>query len=254
MTLLCQCAALSTGLWRSRRWFVGGGLSIVEWCVTSFHPVSAACEAWDPTTARSITLPLVACGSTFCLDRYSIDGYAIQGAIIDTGSPFLNARATAEVTEAFADTDELFAGSSGVVRWRRGQLELASSTVSLRTTAVYGVPDASLLESRRGGLFFGLVKRRKPNIRPTLLEQLGTIRAFEITLPADTPASLTLSRDPLISRFEPAALRLVDLRSWGAPVQFYAAPVAALCANGRDVQGLKKQVVAIFDTGLTVRT
>ena len=117
---------------------------------------------------------------------------------------------------------EIFGGSTGVVRWREGALQLGP--LSARRVA-FGVPDDALLRPP-GGLFFGLLKRRAKGIRPTLLEQLPSVAAVRLELTA--APTLALSRKSLIARDDPRALKTVDLRPLGAPVQYLARAPRAL--------------------------
>lgn len=212
--------------------------------------LSSAAAAYSSSSEDLATVPLAMCdGSSYCVE-YWIDGFRNR-AVLDTGSPFLNSvKATGRT--AFEDTEEFFSGSNGIVRWQRGQLEMGALS---KDGVVFGVPDSGLVSARHGGLFLGLVKNRKAAIRPTLMEQLG-LSSFEIDLRDELPTkTLKLSKRPMIPpRLQRDSLRLVDLRIFGAPVQFYAAKASALYANGRRVDQFldkNKPLIVIFDTGVT---
>eukprot|EP00633_Aureoumbra_lagunensis_P007956 CAMPEP_0197315514 /NCGR_PEP_ID=MMETSP0891-20130614/38568_1 /TAXON_ID=44058 ORGANISM="Aureoumbra lagunensis, Strain CCMP1510" /NCGR_SAMPLE_ID=MMETSP0891 /ASSEMBLY_ACC=CAM_ASM_000534 /LENGTH=415 /DNA_ID=CAMNT_0042804499 /DNA_START=132 /DNA_END=1379 /DNA_ORIENTATION=+ len=214
-------------------------------------------SSWYPSDSRRVELPLSPCGSEFCVDGISIDGIPVRGAILDTGSPFLNASPKSFYFRARAsclpDTDEVFAGSSGVVRWRLGDVEIGTTNSSILrlVSGIYGLPDDDLRAAPHGGLFFGLVKHRSRKIRPTLLEQLGLqVQGFQINLQNEQNAKLILSRDKVVPPSESRAVSLIDLRRYGAPLSYYACRGLRLFVNNQAIP-LSKPLLVLFDTGLT---
>ena len=178
-------------------------------------------EAWD-TPERLVTIPLKRCGTMYCAE-FTIDGEKGR-SIVDTGSPFFNAKGPGAQLTCFDDTDEIFAGGSGKIKWRSGLVQIGA----LQRSMVYGIPDKRL-RSGHGGLFLGLVKHRANGIRPTFLEQLPSVKAIALTFTDE--GTLAFSRDPLIKH---GGFPFLDLRRYGAPVQYYAAEITRIIANGVD--------------------
>jgi hypothetical protein len=102
--------------------------------------------------------------------------------VLDTGSPFLTVAGSCTKRwgcytdqgrpSGLTPTFECYAGNEGMVEWRKGLLELGF----LRADAldegfifgkfIFGVLDDALVH-RPGGVFFGLVKHKTDDIRPT---------------------------------------------------------------------------------------
>ena len=206
--------------------------------------------------------------------NYTVD--AMQGpfrAIVDTGSPFLLVPSvcTAEwgcenpsalvaagdpsavfKTADLAPTVESFGGQEYDMQWRRGDVKFVGCTAvepqASRTTfrnVVFGSVGDDI-KRRPGGVFCGLIRRRaQETVRPTLLGQLAYDSfAFDVSREV-----LTLSRKPLIAPTEDA-IRIVDLRKYGSPVQHYAARVKALYINGQRISH-GPNLFCIIDTGTT---
>jgi hypothetical protein len=205
--------------------------------------------------------------------NFTVD--AMQGpfrAIVDTGSPFLlvpsictsewgceNPSALAAIADPFmlfkiaelSPTVESFGGQEYDVEWKRGDIKFIGSKaiepMSSRTTfrnIVFGSVGEDITR-RPGGVFCGLIRRRAQEIRPTLLGQLG-YDSFAFDAAKEV---LTLSCRPLIAPTEDA-IKIVDLRTYGSPIQHYAARVKYLYINGqRIIHGTN--LFCIIDTGTT---
>lgn len=108
-----------------------------------------------------------------------------------------------------------------------------------------------------GGVFFGLIKDTRSNIRPSFLSQTN-FRSFKLDTSTNT---LTLSKtsmimpatklnDPFPLVQDRIVVPLIDLRSFGDPVCHYAAKVSKLIINEVEIDQFK-EIYAIFDTGST---
>eukprot|EP00966_Prymnesium_polylepis_P153824 3552125-Prymnesium_polylepis.1 len=208
----------------------------------------------------STVVPLSLCGGAYCI-KYTIDDQPFR-AVIDTGSPFLLVDGTCGQAATLArwgcykgasrpsglpDTDELFGGEDVGVQWRRGAFRVsASAGQALGSDDVtFGVVRSYIGKGGGGAVFLGLVKRRLPRIRPTLIEQLNVVSMnFDFI-----GRSMRFSPVPLIDRTTDA-VPLVDLRPRGAPVATYACRVRRMVVNGVEV-ALDRPTVAIIDTGTT---
>ena len=224
-------------------------------------------------------IPLFLCGSAYCA-AYEIDKQPFR-AVVDTGSPFMLVDGTCSTGDVskwgcyrgdgrdagLADTDEIYGGSDVGVEWRRGDFRFVQARVdeqqrfvAERTDAVvprplplsanvpnaiFGIVRKEVGKGGGGAVFLGLAKRRLPRIRPTLLEQtdIASLR-FDFVR-----RRMELSRVPRIPPSEDA-LKLLDLRSRGAPVAAYAVKVQRLVVNGAVVKA-PRTIVAIIDTGTT---
>ena len=224
-------------------------------------------------------IPLFLCGGAYCA-AYEIDKQPFR-AVVDTGSPFMLVDGTCSTGDVskwgcyrgdgrdagLADTDEIYGGSDVGVEWRRGDFRFVQARVdeqqrfvAERTDAVvprplplsanvpnaiFGIVRKEVGKGGGGAVFLGLAKRRLPRIRPTLLEQtdIASLR-FDFVR-----RRMELSRVPRIPPSEDA-LKLLDLRSRGAPVAAYAVKVQRLVVNGAVVKA-PRTIVAIIDTGTT---
>ena len=224
-------------------------------------------------------IPLFLCGGAYCA-AYEIDKQPFR-AVVDTGSPFMLVDGTCSTGDVskwgcyrgdgrdagLADTDEIYGGSDVGVEWRRGDFRFVQARVdeqqrfvAERTDAVvprplplsanvpnaiFGIVRKEVGKGGGGAVFLGLAKRRLPRIRPTLLEQtdIASLR-FDFVR-----RRMELSRVPRIPPTEDA-LKLLDLRSRGAPVAAYAVKVQRLVVNGAVVKA-PRTIVAIIDTGTT---
>ena len=224
-------------------------------------------------------IPLFLCGGAYCA-AYEIDKQPFR-AVVDTGSPFMLVDGTCSTGDVskwgcyrgdgrdagLADTDEIYGGSDVGVEWRRGDFRFVQARVdeqqrfvAERTDAVvprplplsanvpnaiFGIVRKEVGKGGGGAVFLGLAKRRLPRIRPTLLEQtdIASLR-FDFVR-----RRMELARVPRIPPSEDA-LKLLDLRSRGAPVAAYAVKVQRLVVNGAVVKA-PRTIVAIIDTGTT---
>jgi len=224
-------------------------------------------------------VPLFLCGGAYCA-AYEIDKQPFR-AVVDTGSPFMLVDGTCGTGDAskwgcyrgngrdagLTDTDEIYGGSDVGVEWRRGDFRFVQARVdeqqrfvAERTdavsprplplsanvpNAVFGIVRKEVDKGGGGAVFLGLAKRRLPRIRPTLLEQTG-IASLRFDF---VKRRMELSRVPLIPPSDDA-LKLLDLRSRGAPVAAYAVKVQRLVVNGEVIKA-SRPIVAIIDTGTT---
>jgi hypothetical protein len=236
-----------------------------------------------PGTAVSLeppaVIPLFLCGGAYCA-AYAIDKQPFR-AVVDTGSPFMLVDGTCSTGDVskwgcyrgdgrdagLADTDEIYGGSDVGVEWRRGDFRFVQARVdeqqrfvAERTdaavprplplsanvpNAIFGIVRKEVGKGGGGAVFLGLAKRRLPRIRPTLLEQTG-IASLRFDF---VRRRMELARVPRIPSSEDA-LKLLDLRSRGAPVAAYAVKVQRLVVNGEVVKA-PRSIVAIIDTGTT---
>lgn len=224
-------------------------------------------------------IPLFLCGGAYCA-AYAIDKQPFR-AVVDTGSPFMLVDGTCSTGDVskwgcyrgdgrdagLADTDEIYGGSDVGVEWRRGDFRFVQARVdeqqrfvAERTdaavprplplsanvpNAIFGIVRKEVGKGGGGAVFLGLAKRRLPRIRPTLLEQTG-IASLRFDF---VRRRMELARVPRIPSSEDA-LKLLDLRSRGAPVAAYAVKVQRLVVNGEVVEA-PRSIVAIIDTGTT---
>jgi len=224
-------------------------------------------------------IPLFLCGGAYCA-AYAIDKQPFR-AVVDTGSPFMLVDGTCSTGDVskwgcyrgdgrdagLADTDEIYGGSDVGVEWRRGDFRFVQARVdeqqrfvAERTdaavprplplsanvpNAIFGIVRKEVGKGGGGAVFLGLAKRRLPRIRPTLLEQTG-IASLRFDF---VRRRMELARVPRIPSSEDA-LKLLDLRSRGAPVAAYAVKVQRLVVNGEVVKA-PRSIVAIIDSGTT---
>ena len=224
-------------------------------------------------------IPLFLCGGAYCA-AYAIDKQPFR-AVVDTGSPFMLVDGTCSTGDVskwgcyrgdgrdagLADTDEIYGGSDVGVEWRRGDFRFVQARVDEQQrfvaeltdaavprplplsanvpNAIFGIVRKEVGKGGGGAVFLGLAKRRLPRIRPTLLEQTG-IASLRFDF---VRRRMELARVPRIPSSEDA-LKLLDLRSRGAPVAAYAVKVQRLVVNGEVVEA-PRSIVAIIDTGTT---
>lgn len=233
-------------------------------------PPSSATEFLERKIAAQAELPAVVplflCGGAYCA-VYELDDQPFR-AVIDTGSPFMLVDGTCSAgasskwgcyrgagrASGLADTDEIYGGEDVGVEWRRGDFRFQQARiddeqrlVAARPDAVFGIVRKEVGKGGGGAVFLGLAKRRLPRIRPTLLEQLSDISSLRFDF---VQRRMELSRVPLIPSSDKNALRLLDLRSRGAPVAAYAVRVHRLLVNGAPI-ATKRPIVAVIDTGTT---
>jgi len=198
--------------------------------------------------------------------RYRVDGADFKG-VVDTGSPFLlvdgtcgersvgrwgcypigGTRAGRGAQGSLNDESlEMFGGQDTRVEWRRGYVELGRLRLE---PAVFGALRSYRARGGAGGVYLGLIKHRRPTIRPTFLEQLqATSLRFDLRDRGRRTLAIA-TRGRLVGEGDDA-VPLVDLRPLGAPVEPYACRVAALRINGVAV-ALDRPTVAVLDTGTT---
>ncbi|CAE7500067.1 unnamed protein product, partial [Symbiodinium natans] len=220
--------------------------------------------------AAEVEQPLTYCGGGFCTS-FRLGGRQYR-AVVDTGSPFLlvstcsdgrgpsgRARSCASYCRAWGcttaasgrptglgDTDEVFAAGTARVTWRRDALELGGRPFG---SVTYGTMlEVESYGGNGGGAFLGLVRERQARIRPTLVGQTD-VRTLSVDLRAAGEERLSFSR-MAPARDGGAVVPLVDLRSQGAAVRYYAAEVAALNVGGQRLE-LEGPLVAVLDTGTT---
>lgn len=134
--------------------------------------------------------------------------------------------------------------------WRSGDIQLGSGVFRDTTFAVLG--ETQSFGGNAGGPNFGLIRAAAPSdaeIRPTFLSQTPfKTLCFDfrnLSLP-----TLELA-DASHRRWQnQVATKLVDLRPFGAGVEYYSAKVQALLVDGVDILDAKP-TVAILDTGTT---
>ncbi|GAX23421.1 hypothetical protein FisN_15Lh142 [Fistulifera solaris] len=184
-------------------------------------------------------------------------------AIVDTGSPFLTTPARSlQLTDStrFPSSYEQYGEPSGKMEWRNANyvtLIAEQNVLFEQRHIVLGVPSNEVVKET-GGIFAGLIW--KDDNRPSFLQQLGFI-AMHIDFGNN---HLTLSRQPLLSRNDPASCTLYNLRPFGPDLYHYAVlcDVVELQFIDKDddtlVQTLsldrnnvKRPIVAVLDTGLT---
>jgi hypothetical protein len=184
-------------------------------------------------------------------------------AILDTGSPFLTAPARSlQLTGStrFPSSYEQYGELSGKMDWRMANyvtLIAEQNVLFDQRNIVLGVPSNEVVKET-GGIFAGLIW--KDDNRPSFLQQLGFI-AMHIDFVNN---QLTLSRQPLLSRNDPASCPLYNLRPFGPDLHHYAVlcDVVELQYIDKDDETLiqtlsldrnnvKRPIVAVLDTGLT---
>ena len=270
---------------------------------------SRAADGLSRNPVRAV-MPLSRCGGALCTE-YNVDGQRFR-AVVDTGSPFLlvdgscpaGARGSrwgcynyglAGVQGSLGDaSEEGYGGQDVGVEWRRGLVRfpsLSSNDPMSRITSgstgelvyeplTFGVVRTYTAKGGSAAVYLGLVKGRRPRIRPTLLEQTdisslrfqleAPVAANPTTVPTPVVATvgapepskagssrgstadgrtLTMSSRPLVPKGSDA-IPLVDLRPLGAPLAPYAAKVHRMIVNGRAVD-FSRPCVAVMDTGTT---
>jgi hypothetical protein len=214
---------------------------------------------------------------------FTLDGRPFR-AIVDTGSPFLTIPAEADCAEqprrqaffgcapysAFRGAPippslELYGTTEASVEWRVA--ELRGLAAQPQPNIVIGAAPRSLVEAS-GGTFAGLILNGDGR-HPTLLGQLSPpITGFvldgpnlELRLYPATPAgsgagggirSGRVMRAPgseVVPR-SADAVRLIDLRPLGDPVDHIAATATRLLLDGSPVP-LSRPLIAVFDSGLS---
>lgn len=197
--------------------------------------------------------------------------------VADTGSPFLLVQRCTRSDcpdycarlgcfngegepSALADTVEVFVSGERRVEWREGGTLSFPGAVAHGETSlsdlVFGV-EGGVTGSYGGsgnGVYFGLVRDRAADIRPTFLERTPFV-SLGIDLRRAGRETLNLSASRLIKPDEDS-LQLVDLRKFGAPVSFYAAIATSVRVGGEvlsmgEPEVRPRRVLCIFDTGTT---
>lgn len=233
----------------------------------SFLPlVSKAAETRNSVIQRfgyQLEIPMSLYDNCWCLN-YTVDGGNFR-AIVDTGSPFIlvpsicsrawgcfppmpTITTTIEST-LLSDTIETFGGQDYYTKWKEGTFEFPTidgHRASLERL-VFGMVNEDIL-LKPGGLFFGLIKYKNLDIRPTFLQQTR-FQSFSFR---PSEKKIILSLDPLIKKTATAnssIFELVDLRPYGCPVFNYAVKVKSLVINGVNLSSKFPNIFAIFDTG-----
>jgi hypothetical protein len=224
------------------------------------QPAEAAAPGTDLTLFQQrarddIKIPLTTYDGVLCV-TYCVNNNQYR-AIADTGSPFLIVPSVDTRTWGYTSKDskpylesglskttEIFGGQDYESYWRVGDLNLNNY---LLTSVVFAHVGEDIMRPP-GGVFFGLIKYKAKDIRPTLLGQMK----YSSILFDSLNKELILSRNPLITTSETkaAAIKMVDLRSLGDPVYHYAARIKSLELNGREI-ARDSVIYAVFDTGTT---
>jgi hypothetical protein len=202
-----------------------------------------------------IKIPLTTYDGVLCV-TYCVNNNQYR-AIVDTGSPFLIVPSvdtrtwgyTSKDSESFLEsglskTTEIFGGQDYESYWRVGDLKLNNY---LLNSVIFAHVGEDIMRPP-GGVFFGLIKYKAKDIRPTLLGQMK----YSSILFDSLNKELILSRNPLITSTEvkAASIKMVDLRNLGDPVYHYAAKIKSLELNGREI-ARDSVIYAVFDTGTT---
>eukprot|EP00816_Leptocylindrus_hargravesii_P005188 CAMPEP_0196812824 /NCGR_PEP_ID=MMETSP1362-20130617/31669_1 /TAXON_ID=163516 /ORGANISM="Leptocylindrus danicus, Strain CCMP1856" /LENGTH=414 /DNA_ID=CAMNT_0042188747 /DNA_START=102 /DNA_END=1346 /DNA_ORIENTATION=+ len=172
---------------------------------------------------------------------------------------------------AYPPTFDIYGSKEGKIDWRTAPVSFRSGDIHSVDSSgyVFGITD-EVLSEESGGALLGLVKQSnksttKVDIRPTWLEQVrlyrgdvGNENALEVkSFRIDTPRrQLTISSKSLIPESSANALALIDLRPLGDFVDHYACVINELYVDGRGIResgwvSKKRDIVAVFDTGLT---
>ena len=253
--------------------------ALIAASTAALSPIICPAPAPAVPTELPAVVPLFLCGGAYCA-AYELDKQPFR-AVVDTGSPFMLVDGTCGTGDAsrwgcyrgngrdagLTDTDEIYGGSDVGVEWRRGDFRFVQARVDEQQrfvaeradavsprplplsanvpNAVFGIVRKEVDKGGGGAVFLGLAKRRLPRIRPTLLEQtdIASLR-FDFV-----KRRMELSRVPLIPPSDDA-LKLLDLRSRGAPVAVYAVKVQRLVVNGEVIKA-PRPIVAIIDSGTT---
>jgi hypothetical protein len=232
--------------------------------------------------STDLHLPMEWYDNVLCA-RFRINGTQVR-AIVDTGSPFLvvptvctrewGCLTTSTVsgiiensTPQLEDTIEIFGGQEYDTKWRDIDVTLNGKFNNVLTKKLLVAVVGSDVLLPPGGVFFGLVKYKSTNIRPTFLSQTN-FKSIKFDAPAKM---LTLSERNLVQPSPTTrVIKLEDLRPKGDSVFHYAAKIKRLVINGRLICGFKEErdqlgwpdedtivklekqdVYAVFDTGTT---
>ena len=257
-------------------------------------PLAAQAQTTDATITtaaelsetRILRVPLRYIPSLSAYVVYYAVGGARFGAILDTGSPFLNVpaycneqkwgcfRPQDSVPSGLAPTYERFDNNEGWVEWRQAPFGFVGAEGSIlgRSQYVFGVLSESLLDGP-GGVFLGLVRDTESWIRPSFLGQTQ-VRSFQIDLSEGNQKSLRLTnaegvvllnqRETSQSSSSSSSLSTAfnndsyiplvrDLnRRYKDPAYHYTAKALSMRANGSPVLADSRQpIYVIFDTGVS---
>ncbi|CAJ1340769.1 unnamed protein product [Effrenium voratum] len=217
-----------------------------------------------------LILPLEFERGAFLL-TFRVEGFSFRG-VADSGSPFLlvaacvGARLAAKRCTEYCDRygcsrthvgrpsgldDNVvsFAGAYARAIWRKGNVQLGSQSFDDVTFGVLG--ETQSFGGNAGGPNFGLIKTaatQDAEIRPTFLGQTPfRSLAFDFRDLARPVLELAEADRSIAS----SRVGLIDLRSFGAGVEYYAVELRALLVDGVDILPDAKGVVGILDTGTT---
>lgn len=250
---------------------------------TWVEPATAA----DQSRAEVLKVPLLWREGAFCL-RFGLTssgaGLATRNepttayywGVVDTGSPFLlvarclrrdcpeycwrwGCYSGEGQPSGLADTVEVYVSGESAVEWQTGAyLSFPDIGMASSSDMLFGVQGNVVSKGGTGsGVYFGLVSARSPDIRPSFLEQTP-YTSLSIDLRRPGSERLVLSTSPQIPASEDA-LELLDLRTFGAPISFYAAVATSLRVGGQELltddadgrSSRRRRVLCIFDTGTT---
>lgn len=196
---------------------------------------------------------------------------------MDTGSPFLTIPAEADCAEqplrqaffgcapnsafrraSIPPSPELYGTTEAFLEWRVA--ELRGLTAQPQLDLVIGAAPRSLVEAS-GGTFAGLISNGDGQ-HPTFLGQLSPpitgfvldgpsmeLRLYPFTSTRRSGRIMRSPGSPVIPR-DVDAVRLLDLRPLGDPVDHIAATATRLVLDGKPVP-LCRPLIAVFDSGLT---
>ncbi|CAJ1425102.1 unnamed protein product [Effrenium voratum] len=217
-----------------------------------------------------LILPLEFERGAFLL-TFRVEGFSFRG-VADSGSPFLlvaacvGARLAAKRCTEYCDRygcsrthvgrpsgldDNVvsFAGAYARAIWRKGNVQLGGQSFGDVTFGVLG--ETQSFGGNAGGPNFGLIKTaatQDAEIRPTFLGQTPfSSLAFDFRDLARPVLELAEADRSIAS----SHVGLIDLRSFGAGVEYYAVELRALLVDGVDILPDAKGVVGILDTGTT---